>query len=133
MSCDFAVWFPHERLSDHEAGEVFGCLRTGDTSNVRPHSAVSAFYAELTSKHPEINDVPLERLGDSAYSPWSGPIDHSPAHVLIECVWSQAHFVFKCVHDLARKHGLAVFDPQSNHVAYPSDLPVEKPAWPQDW
>ena len=35
------------------------------------------------------------------------------------CVWSQAENVERFVHQLARKHGLAVYDPQQGRVSYP--------------
>ena len=136
MSCDFAVWFPHQRLSDSEAGDLFGQLLGGDTRGVQPHPAVDAFYAELIAKHPEINTLPVERLDDSDYCPWSGPIDHSPGHVIVQCVWSQAENAYRQVHNLARKHGLAVFDPQSNSVTYPDDsllISERKYPWMKKW
>jgi hypothetical protein len=37
----------------------------------------------------------------------------------MSCVWSKATYVGGLVRDLARKHGLAVYDPQSDKVIYP--------------
>jgi hypothetical protein len=36
------------------------------------------------------------------------------------CVFSQADSVHNLVHKLAREHGLAVYDPQSETITYPN-------------
>jgi hypothetical protein len=127
MSCDFGVWFPHSRLSDREAVELYHRLCESDISGVQPHPAVDAFYAEVTAKHPEIDTVPEDRIDDHDYCPWSCALDRSPAHVIMTCVWPKADYVTRLVHELARKHGLAVFDPQSERITYPHDSP--RPWW----
>ena len=75
MSCDLGVWFPHNRLTNQQANELYGRLCEGDTSGVQPNPAVDAFYAELTAKHPEIDTVPHDRIDDHDYCPWSCSID----------------------------------------------------------
>ena len=97
MSCDFGVWFPHERLSDKEAGEVYARLCEGDVDTVQSHPAVEAFYEALTAIHPEIDTIPEERIDDHDYCPWSCALDRSPAHVIMPCVWSQADRVHRLV------------------------------------
>jgi hypothetical protein len=119
MSCDLGVWYPQKRIGNKEAGELYARLCDGDSSGVVPHPAIDAFYAELTAKHPEIDAIPRERIDDHDYCPWSCNIDHSPGHVIMSCVWSKAAYVGQLVQDLARKHGLAVYDPQSDVMIYP--------------
>ena len=119
MSCDFGIWFPHQRLSDAEAGRVYQQLCASDLSGLQAHPAVSAFYEELTAKYPEIDTIPEERIGDHDYCPWSCALDHSDAYVITTCVWPQAEAVYTAIHELGRKHGLAVYDPQSSHITYP--------------
>ena len=135
MSCDFGVWFPHERLDDREAGERYVRLCDGESGVVRPHPAVDAFYDELTTLHPEIDTIPDERIDDHEYCPWSCALARSPGHVLMPCVFSQAYRVERLVRDLARKHGLAVYDPQSGHVSYPDDTPPRevRRKWWRPW
>jgi hypothetical protein len=123
MSFDLGVWFPHKRLSDKEAGELYVRLCESDTSGVQSHQEVDAFYTELTATHPEIDTIPEERIDDVDYCPWSCALDHSSAHVIMPCVWSKAEYVYRFVHDLARKHGLAVYDPQSGRITYPDAPP----------
>jgi hypothetical protein len=119
MSCDYGVWFPSKRLTDKEAGELYVRLCDGDKSGVVPHPAVDAFYAELTAIHPEIDNIPKDRVGDHDYCPWSCAMDYSPGHVIVSCTWPKATYVDKLVEGLARKHGLALYDPQSDEVTYP--------------
>ena len=119
MSFDLGVWYPQERITDDEAGELYVRLLQSDTSGVLPHPAIKAFYAELTARHPEIDTIPEERIGDYDYCPWSCALDHSPGYVIMPCVWSKATYVDQLVHDLARKHGLVVYDPQASKITYP--------------
>jgi hypothetical protein len=119
MSFDLGVWYPQKRISNEEARELYVRLCDGDTSGVVTHPAIEAFYAELTAKHPEIDTIPEGKIGDHDYCPWSCKLDHSPGHVIMSCVWSKATYVDRVVQDLARKRGLAVYDPQDNEVTYP--------------
>ena len=119
MSCDLAVWYPQKKLRNEEATELYFRLCDGDTNGVEPHPAINAFYADLTAKHPEIDTIPEERIDDHDYCPWSCKLDHSPSHVIMCCVWSKANYVHELVQGLARKHGLALYDPQSEEVTYP--------------
>lgn len=119
MSFDLGVWYPQNRISDEEARELYVRLCDSDTNGVVPHPAIDAFYAELTAKHPEIDTIPEEKIGDHDYCPWSCQLDHSPGHVVMSCVWPKATYVHKLAVTLARKHGLAVYDPQADEVTYP--------------
>jgi hypothetical protein len=123
MSYDLAVWYPQKRIENAEATELYLRLCDGDTSGVAPHPSIDAFYAELTAVHPEIDtaagDRANDRIDDHEYCPWSCKLDYSPAHVIMCCVWSKASDVHKLVQGLARKQGLALYDPQSEEVIYP--------------
>ena len=138
MSCDFGVWRFKERLSDKAAGEVYRRLCEGAATtligySILEHPSVDAFYSELTSLHPEIDDVPDERIDDLDYCPWSVAFDRSGAHLILCCAWAKADYVRELVHCLAEKHGLAVYDPQTGKIAYPHDPRIAssraKPWW----
>src|SRR6185437_9883545 len=107
MSYDMAVWNTSRRLTDAEAGTLYGQLCDSVVDGVTPHPAIEAFYSELTAKHPEIDTVPDERIDDTDYCPWSIAFDRSPGHLIMGCVWSKAEYVDGFVRELARKHGLA--------------------------
>jgi hypothetical protein len=83
MSYDLGVWYPHERLSDTDAGKLYVALCEGTVEYPRPNPAVDAFYQELTAKHPEIDTVADDRIDD--YCPWSRALDHSSGHVIMPC------------------------------------------------
>jgi len=119
MSFDLAVWYPNQRINNKEAGELYVGLCDSDASGVLPHPSVDAFYAELTAKLPEIDKVPAEKINNHDFSPWSCKLDHSTGHLIMSCVWPKATDVHKLVQDLARKHGLALYDPQSDVITYP--------------
>ena len=120
------MWYSQTRIRYEEARELYNRLCDGDTSGVAPHPAIDAFYAELTAKHPEIDTIPKEKIDDHDYCPWSCKIDHSPGHVIMSCVWPKATYVGQLVENLARKHGLAVYDPQSDAVTYPDGFKTSR-------
>jgi hypothetical protein len=120
MSCDFGIWWPSNRLDAGAAGRLYAALCEGDTTGVAPSPAIDAFYNALTRIHPEIDDVAEEDLDNADLCPWSIAFDRSPGHLIICCVWSKAQYVQELIHRLASEHGLAVFDPQSETVTYPS-------------
>lgn len=119
MSFDLGVWYPEKRIGNKEARDLYARLCDSDSSGVVPHLAINEFYAELIARHPEIDAVPDEKIDDHDYCPWSCKLDRSPGHVIMSCVWSKATYVHQLVQSLAHKHGLAVYDPQSEVVTYP--------------
>jgi hypothetical protein len=121
MSFDLAVWHAQKRLTDEEAASLYSNLCKSRGDGVTPHPAVDAFYSELTGRYPEIDTIPDDRIDDHDYCPWSCALDRSPGHVIMPCVWSQAENVARLVHELAIKHGLAVYDPQQGKVFYPAE------------
>ncbi len=56
------------------------------------------------------------------YCPWPCALSHSGMAVVIACVWSMAEDVETFVKDLAKKHRLVFFDPQSDTVSLPEQL-----------
>jgi predicted nucleic acid-binding protein len=119
MSFDLAVWYPEKRIDNDEARKLYVRLCDSDTSGVVANPAIDAFYAELTARYPEIEAIPEEKLGDHDYCPWSCKLDRSSGHMIMPCVWPKATDVYRLVESLARKHGLAIYDPQSDAVIYP--------------
>src|SRR6267143_4795804 len=120
MSYDLGVWYPHQRLTNSEAGQIYVDLCESRQTSLQAHPALRAFYDELYAAHPEIDDIPEERIDDHEYCPWSCAHDRSDAHMIMCCLFSQADSVHNVVHKLAREHGLAVYDPQSETITYPN-------------
>ena len=127
MSCDYCVLSLPSRLPVNEVAALYQRLCASDTNGVVASPAIDAFYEEITTKHPQIDDVPEDKLDDHDFSPWSIAFDRSPGHLIMCCVWPKADYVGALVLELAKKHGLVVYDPQSNRAIYPDDGP--KPWW----
>lgn len=87
---------------------------------MKPNPAIESFYLEFSNTHPEIDDVPEDKIGDFDFSPWSIKHDRSDRHIVMCCVWSHADYVYDFVLQLASKHKLAVFDPQFTKIHYPN-------------
>ena len=121
MSCDYAVWHTDARLTSAQACDLYHSLCEGDTSGVSPSGAIDTFYAELTALHPEIGSVKDNDIDNQDTCPWSIAFDRSPGHLIICCVWPKADYIGKLVRQLSKKHGLAMFDPQSERILYPGD------------
>lgn len=121
MSYDLAIWFPNQVLSDEQALKQYYELCDENISGLIPHPSIGSFYLELYRIHPEIDDVPEDKLGDFDFSPWSVAHDLSDRYLMLSCVWSHADYVHDLVLNLAQKHGLAVFDPQLTKIHYPTD------------
>jgi hypothetical protein len=133
MSFDLFVWYPQTRISNEQAKELYVRLCDGDTSGVVPHPTLDAFYSELTARHPEVDTISVGKMDNHDFSPWSCKLDHSPSHVVMSCVWSKATYVHHFVQDLARKHGLAIYDPQSDVVTYPDGSTGTKSSRGAQW
>ena len=128
MSCDFGVWPTVPRRSNKEASEFYATLCEGNTTGVVASPEIAAFYAELTSRHPEIDDIAEDQLDDHDLCPWSCAFDRSEGHLIMCCVWSKADYVGQLLAGLAVKHNLALYDPQSDRLTYPNEKPT-KPWW----
>jgi hypothetical protein len=121
MSYDLAVWFPDRLLSEEDALEQYRKLCDANMNGLIPPPSIGNFYLELYKIHPEIDDVPEDKIDDVDFSPWSMQHDFSDRHMIISCVWSRAEHVHDLVLRLAQEHGLAVFDPQLTKIHYPTD------------
>jgi hypothetical protein len=135
MSCDFAVWHADGRLTATEAGEGYERLCHGDRSGLAERPSLEAFYRELTALHPEVDDVPDDRVDDDAYCPGSIAMDRSPGHLIVSCVWPRADYVRELLERLARKHRLALYDPRTGTIVHPDDShgPAARRPWWRLW
>jgi len=131
MSCDYAVWFPHKRLTNEEAGELYVGLCEGTTEDPPENPAVEAFYKELTEQHPEIDEMPEDQIQENCL--WSIAFDRSPGHIIMCCRWSKADYAGHLIQLLAAKHGLVFYDPQSERVSYADGEKTEKKPWWRFW
>lgn len=86
------------------------------------NAAIRAFYDELTTRWPELDTVPVAKIDDHDYCPWSCAISHSGMAVVTSCVWSMADKVASYIRELASEHKLIFFDPQTDRVYLPEHL-----------
>jgi hypothetical protein len=122
MSFDLGVWHSDVPLSDKEAAEIYVHLcQDWPYLKGESHSIVS-FYDELTRRWPEIDTVPDEEIDNLEYCPWSCALSHSDIAVVTSCVWSMADEVEAFVRELAQRHRLVLFSPQSGSVYLPEHL-----------
>ena len=133
MSCDFGILSLENKISNNEASELYGALCDGDISGVVPNQAIDDFYKELTSKHPEIDDVPDEEIDNIDLCPWSIAFDRSPGHLIVSCVWPKADYVYELVAELARKYGLAIYSPQAEIIVYADGSEGNSKPWWKFW
>jgi hypothetical protein len=127
MSYDLAVWHTEEPLTNEKAAGIYLRLCEDWPYLHGDNAAVSAFYEELTARWPEIDTIPEHHIGDFDYCPCSCAISHSGMAVVLACVWPKAVEVAQFVQPLARKHGLRLFDPQSNRASLPDRLQPKRP------
>lgn len=110
MSANFAIWLGPKPASDEEATTIFERLSALEPAPPRPE--LIAYVDELLKQYPE--DVPDSEIDDV---PWAAtPLRNEIVGNLFYCAISWSHYeevaTFMC--DLADKHRLVAFDPQSN-------------------
>ena len=132
MSCDYGVWHSDKPLTNDEATKIYIALcdlwpfLEGEKPSVR------TFYDELTKRWPELDTVPDEKVDDKEYCPWSCAISHSGMAVVTACVWPMADKVGQFIQQLAAKHRLVFYDPQSERLVLPEHLSAlqdKKSSW----
>ena|SRR5208337_5302636 len=122
MSFDLGVWHSEVPLTNAQAAEIYVHLCQNWPYLKGESPSIAAFYDDLIRRWPEIDTVPEEEIDNMNYCPWSCALPHSGMAVVMACVWSMAEEVEAFVKDLAKKHGLVLFDPQSDTVSLPEQL-----------
>ncbi|MBB5084182.1 hypothetical protein [Nonomuraea endophytica] len=116
MSFDLAVWFEDEPITPMRATAKFldWCEEPSeDHSSPDPRAEVAAFLDELTARYPDLT------ADNYAGSPWAEPLTVAEDIVLASAVFPRAAEVCRTVFELAGRHGLLVFDPQSGSLHVP--------------
>jgi len=119
MSFDLAVLSGKKPLSSDGAGEIYAqlCESPGTWPTLlEPDERIDAFVLEITTRWPQIDDVPEEEVDDC---PWNIAFDQSPAHAISCISWSRAEEVFPVYVETALRHGLYVYDPQEDRLLVP--------------
>lgn len=121
MSFDLYLWREPSPITAARAAAVLDRLAEGDDEAVRPDARNLAFHADLLERFPA-----LETLSDAGMeaSPWNMSPDATDRRVILCMAWSTAAKTSAVVLDLARRHGLVCYDPQSSQI---HNLPAEGP------
>lgn len=117
MSYDLAVFRPKKELDAAAAGGVYEALTTlGAAAPVVLARAkeLVAFYEALTATYPEIDDDPDE-------SPFAVAIERRPHAVVLNLSFSRVDEVARAIEQLAKTHGLDVYDPQERRLIRATD------------
>jgi hypothetical protein len=120
MTFDLGVWKSAPSLTATSASFVYSGLCRGEQGPqvLAAGSAITEFYDELTATWPEVRSQ-SSKLRSSVDTPWARPLLRAADYVLLSCEWQHAEIVAAYVLGLAGKHGLTVFDPQSEEVYLP--------------
>ena len=113
MSWDCAVWHSNSVKNKEDAEVLYRKLCEGNTSLIGPTQRIQDFYEELTAKHPEIDDINEDEIGNLDLCPWSVNFDKSEGHIIMSCVFSKAEYVNALILEIAKKYELSFYDPQN--------------------
>jgi hypothetical protein len=91
-------------------------FQAGDEAAFEVSPRLAAFYLELLRKYPNPEDLPEDKVDDSV---WAMTPDESERLIALNFAWPEAERIAKEVPKLARKHGLALMDPQSGLIVRP--------------
>jgi hypothetical protein len=121
MNLNLAVWHPERAVSLQEAADLYHKLRAQELQPTAQYPNVYAFYNELTSRFPEVENVAEEDLDNC---PWACSLDRSGMHIIMGILESApvAAEAVNVILDLAKKYRLACFDQYNQHLYLPSDL-----------
>jgi hypothetical protein len=123
MSFDLAVWRSEHTPSDTEARGIYGALLNDMCGAGPKEPGIEEFYTDLTRRYPELDDVPEDGVDQC---PGSVKLNRSGHHVIMSAVWSRSKEIRAVALELARKHGLILFDPQEGKVFWPDRSPEKK-------
>ena len=119
MSFDLAVMNIETPISSETAAEIYGELCEGNYDVLKPSEKIDAFYREVIDKYPDIDSYSDDEVDDC---PWSVEIDVSDGAVVMCIVWSRVEEVAPFVMGLAKRHGLACYDPQDDKLYLPPSV-----------
>jgi hypothetical protein len=107
---------------DATAFKRFNALADASDINEQPHPTFVAVHAELISRFPCICDLPDDQVDDGVWS--DGPLinNFGERQAVIGFMFSHVETVLPFVIEVARKHGVTVFDWQTETIHRPGDL-----------
>lgn len=114
-----AVWWSRTPMSSTEATGFYRDLLDEKRVPLGEEAQVYAFYNELCTRYPENEMLSDEELEDS---PWACTHERSGVHVIMAVNRERSAEVIPVVLELAQKHDLICFDPQTKNVFSPPTM-----------
>ena len=115
MSFDLGFWWEGWPISSAKAARKYEAMVEGCTGIAEEHSALGMFYAELTSRFPDLTENNLET------SPWAAPLYRTSECVIASISYPQKSETSEYLLGLAGRTGVTCYDPQSGKVYVPKD------------
>jgi hypothetical protein len=126
VSFEIAVWSSSKSFTNKRAGRIYDQflerrLSSENTPQPDAQERLGAFLAELEQKYPPISSINWtdETIDDC---PWSCDFDIGEDYIIMSCVWSRAEEIADFIEELAFRHELVCYDPQSTIVTMPASL-----------
>lgn len=113
MSFDLGFWWEEQSISPAEAARKYGAMVEGDAGIADEHPALETFYAELTSRFPDLTEENFE------FSPWASPLYRTGECVIVSISYPQQSETSEYLLGLASRSGVTCYDPQSGKVYIP--------------
>jgi hypothetical protein len=114
MSFSLAFWIGERPVADAATAEferLYGLYV--DDGPTEPRPELLAFIREITGRYPDLMDLPEHEIDDGVWS--DGPLTGNASGPLLYLglVWSRVDEVVPFLVEVAAKHRLVVYDPQS--------------------
>jgi len=116
VSYDLFVFKGPIPRSEGEFTERLGRFGEGDATAFEASPRVTAFYEDLLRQYPALEDLPDDEIDGSV---WAVTPDEDDRLIALNFGWPSAERVARDVPKLAKKHGLALMDPQSGVIVRP--------------
>jgi hypothetical protein len=113
MSYDLYLWHSPRPVTVQQAMTIMVRLAEGRDDVVVPDDAVLAFHQDLIELFPPLDAIGDEEIDDS---PWNASPDATASRAILCFGYSQVPQFAPAVVELAAKHGLVCFDPQSRAI-----------------
>ncbi|UWM49134.1 hypothetical protein N0X72_08900 [Streptomyces carpaticus] len=110
MSFDLAFWYQSFSPTAESAARVYSQLTEGHVREVEESPAIEAFCQDVYSIYPDMTE---RNMHDS---PWASPLYVTGGCVIAAVSWSRSDEVCPVLLELASRHGLVAYNPQTREV-----------------
>jgi hypothetical protein len=119
MSFDLAVWYEPAIVTAEEAARKYERILEREPGTVVADPRAAGFHRELIARYPNLSDLTVDEFEDS---PWAMDPSVVVDAVILSMSWSMAEPALPYIRELAERHELVCYDPQSGAVYSPPSL-----------